>query len=229
MEEDWIDAYWTLYDCLWAVECAVVQRFVDLRRQTGVLGSNQIGVDTDEALEQLYHTRTSLIISIFHVTGPMMPTASLLDSLAITLLDWNEDLNSFLSRQDSLLQQRSDVRPTLPRNPSYGRNVLEMNPYFESATKAFFEWLSARKSGYEQFSIRKPGVTSNDVQEIVREWITKMTPASGETLTKDLEGPFLPVYMVDCPKLHVLPKKFLEYKLRWCDKWAYEVNQAYYK
>lgn len=102
MEEDWIDAYWVLFDCLWAVECAVTQRYVDLRRQTGVLGSNQFAVDTDEALEQLWHTRTSLIISIFHVTGPMTPMPALLESLAITLLDWNDDLDSFLSRQDSL-------------------------------------------------------------------------------------------------------------------------------
>jgi len=103
MEEDWIDAYWVLFDCLWAVECAVIQRYVDLRRQTGVLGSNNFGADTDETLEQLYHTRTSLIISIFHVTGPMTPPPALLDSLALTLLDWNDDLDSFLSRQDSLL------------------------------------------------------------------------------------------------------------------------------
>jgi hypothetical protein len=103
MEEDWIDAYWVLFDCLWAVECAVTQRYVDLRRQTGVLGSNRIGADMDETLEQLYHTRTSLIISIFHVTGPMTPAPALLDSLALTLLEWDDDLDSFLSRQESLL------------------------------------------------------------------------------------------------------------------------------
>lgn len=103
MEEDWIDAYWVLFDTLWAVECAVTQRYVDIRRQTGVFGFNQIGVDTDETLEQLYQTRASLIISIFRVIGPMTPTPALLDSLAITLLDWSEDLDSFLSRQDSLI------------------------------------------------------------------------------------------------------------------------------
>jgi hypothetical protein len=107
MEEDWIDAYWVLFDCLWALECAVIQRYVDLRRQSGVLGTNDFGADTDETLEQLYHTRTSFIISIFHVTGPMMPLPALLDSLALTLLDWNDDLDSFLSRQDSLLVRRS--------------------------------------------------------------------------------------------------------------------------
>ena len=102
MEEDWLDAYWVLFDCLWVIECAVTQRYVDLGRQTGVLGSNQIGVDTDEMLEQLWQARTSLIISIFHVEGPMEPTPALLDSLAVTLLEWDEDLDSFLSRQDSL-------------------------------------------------------------------------------------------------------------------------------
>lgn len=103
MEEDWIDAYWVLFDCLWAVECAVTQRYVDLRRQTGVSSPDLIGADTDEILENLYQTRTSLIISIFHITGPMTPLPELLDSLALTLLDWNQDLDSFLTRQDSLL------------------------------------------------------------------------------------------------------------------------------
>lgn len=102
MEEDWIDAFWVLFDCLWAVECAVIQRHVDLRRQAGVLGSSEISPDTDETLEQLWHSRTSLIISIFHITGPMEPTPALLDALAITLLEWNDDIDSFLSRQDSL-------------------------------------------------------------------------------------------------------------------------------
>ncbi|KAF2796433.1 hypothetical protein K505DRAFT_359320 [Melanomma pulvis-pyrius CBS 109.77] len=223
MEEDWIEAYWVLFDTLWAVECAVTQRYVDIRRQTGVFGFNQIGVDTDETLEQLYQTRASLIISIFRITGPMTPTPALLDSLAITLLDWSEDLDSFLSRQDSLIPQRSSLRPS--RAPNYGKNVLELSPYFEAALKSFAEWLSSHKSGYEQFSIRKSGVTADDMSEMVKEWITRMTSSNVETQTWDLEGPFLPVYIVDCPKLHVIPKKFLAYKLRWLDKWAYEAIQ----
>ncbi|KAJ4289755.1 hypothetical protein N0V90_011085 [Kalmusia sp. IMI 367209] len=224
MEEDWIDAYWVLQDCLWAVECAVTQRYVDLRRQTGVFGSSH-AVDTDEILEQLWHTRTSLVISIFHVTGPMTPTPALLDSLAITLLDWNDDLDSFLSRQDSLLaQQRSPSRPAPNRVGNYSKHVSELAPYFEVALIRFADWLSNRRSGYEQFSIRRSGVTSNDMQEMVKEWIMKMTAPSAETLSKNQEVS-LPVYIVDCPKLHVIPKKLLEYRLRWTDKWAYEAVQ----
>jgi hypothetical protein len=60
------------------------------------------------------------------------------------------------------------------------------------------------------------------MQEMVKEWVIKMTSPSGETLSKELEGSYLPVYIVDCPKLHVIPSKYLEYRLRWCDKWAYE-------
>ena len=101
MEEDWIDAYWVLYDCLWAVEIAITQRYVDLRRQTGG-GSDQLGVDTDETLEQLSQTRTSLIISIFRATGPMTPMHSLLESLAVTLLDWDDSIDNFLSQQEAI-------------------------------------------------------------------------------------------------------------------------------
>ncbi|KAF2274287.1 uncharacterized protein EI97DRAFT_435373 [Westerdykella ornata] len=223
MEEDWIDAYWVLFDCLWAVECAVVQRLVDLHRHRGML--TQQDADTDDALEHLYHTRTSLIISIFHITGPMTPLPALLESLALTLLDWNEDIDSFLSRQDSLMQQRSSNRPTAARLPSYGKQLAGLRPYYEAALTTFAVWLCSRKPSHEQFTIRKPGILPDDVEELVKDWITRMTATSGETLSRELDGPILPAYIVDCPKLHVVPKKHLEYKLRWCDKWAYESIQ----
>ncbi|KAF9731818.1 hypothetical protein PMIN03_008876 [Paraphaeosphaeria minitans] len=227
MEEDWMDAYWVLHDCLWAVECAVTQRFVDLRRQTGVLGSNQPSVDTDEILEQLWHTRTSLVISIFHVTGPMQPTPALLESLAVTLLDWDEDLENFLSRQDSLFQQqRAPTRTGTKRAHNYGRHISELSPYFEAAMTSFADWLPSRQSGYEQFSIRKTGASSNDMQEMVKDWIVKMAAPNAESVSKKQEAAALPVYIVDCPKLHVIRKKLLEDKLRWCDKWAYEAVQG---
>jgi hypothetical protein len=136
MEEDWINAYWVLYDCLWAVESAVTQRYVDLRRQTGVFGSSNYGVDTDEILEQLYHTRTCFIISVFHqISGPMVPTAALLESLATTLLDWNEDLDSFLSRQDSLVVSCSNPQ-TIPYSSSNSKltHLLDQLPRGTPAT-----------------------------------------------------------------------------------------------
>jgi len=104
MEEDWPDAYWVLCDCLWAVESAVTQRYVDLRQQSGMAGSStNVVIDSDETLESLYQTRTSLLSTIFNFTGPMTPPQDLMDSLAINLLEWNDDLENFLSRQDSLL------------------------------------------------------------------------------------------------------------------------------
>lgn len=124
-----------------------------------------------------------------------------------------------------LQQQRSSTRPTPSRNQSYSKHISEISPYFESGLTSFAEWLSNRKSGYEQFSVRRTGVTSNDMQEVVKEWIVKMTSSSGETLLKELEGSYLPIYVVDCPKLHAIPKKYLEYKLRWCDKWAFQSIQ----
>jgi hypothetical protein len=222
-----MDAYWVLYDCLWAVECAVTQRFVDLRRQTGVLGSNQISVDTDEILEQLWHTRTSLVISIFHVTGPMQPTPALLESLAVTLLDWDEDLENFLSRQDSFMQQqRAPPRSGPNRAQNYGRHISDLSPYFEAAMTSLADWLPSRQSGYEQFSMRKIGVTSNNMQDMIKVWITKMAAPNAESVSKEQEAAALPVYIVDCPKLHVVRKRLLEDKLRWCDKWAFEAVQG---
>jgi len=102
-----------------------------------------------------------------------------------------------------------------------------MSPYLETALTSFVDWLSNRKPDYEQFSVRRIGVSSNNIQEMVKEWVAKMSSGNSETVSKEQEAIALPVYIVDCPKLHVIPKKLLEYKLRWCDKWAYEVREAF--
>ena len=220
-------AYWVLHDCLCAVECAITQRILDLRRQSGVVGSDHISTDTDEILEQLWHTRTSLVISIFHVTGPMVPSQALLDSLAMTLLSWDDDLDSFLSRQDSFLQQQRSQTQTGPnRAQNYNKHISELSPYLESAMTSFTSWLSDRKSDYEQFSMRRAGVTASNMQDIVKDWVIKIATPNTETLSKDGEAVTLPVYIVDCPKLHAISKKSLEHKLRWCDRFAYEAVQG---
>ena len=227
MEEDWVYAYWVLHDCLWAVECAISQRILDLRRQSGVLGSDQISIDTDEILEQLWHTRTSLVISIFHVTGPMVPNQALLDSLAITLLSWDDDLDSFLSRQDSLLQlQRAPTQPSPNRAHNYSKHVSDLSPYHEAAVTSFASWLSDRKSDYEQFSMKRTGITASNMQDIVKDWVVKIATPNTETLSKNGEAGNLPVFIVDCPKLHAISKKSLEHKLRWCDRFALESVQG---
>ena len=61
MEDDWIYAYWVLFDCLWAAEIAVTQRIVDLDKQNEGTNPLDSWLDTDEILEQLYHQRSSLM------------------------------------------------------------------------------------------------------------------------------------------------------------------------
>ncbi|KAH7118008.1 hypothetical protein B0J11DRAFT_98340 [Dendryphion nanum] len=220
MEEDWVDAYWVLYDCLWAVESAIVQRLVDLIRRFNVVNHARVVIDADETLQHLCQAKTSLIISIFHrIPGPMTPAPALLDSLAITLLEWDEALDSFLSRQDSLIQQTSTVRPIVSRN--HRKNVLEIAPYLEDATTSFTDWLSRNNFSQANTNIPRSEISSSDLQEEVQSWLCRMSP--NETDSQGMS--ILPVYIVDCPKLHVLPKRLLEYKLRWCDKWAYESLQ----
>lgn len=100
---------------------------------------------------------------------------------------------------------------------------------FESATRSFNEFLSKRGVNPELFGTRQTRATDGDMQEMIKAWIGRMTHAKAETLTKSLDGPLLPLYVVDCPKLHVVPKKCIEYQLRWCDKYAYEVLTTAYR
>jgi hypothetical protein len=99
----------------------------------------------------------------------------------------------------------------------------ELSSPVEAATHLFNSFLSKRRASHESSHIAKINATDGDVQEMVKAWIGRITDAKAETLVGSLHGSLLPVYVVDCPKLHVIPKKFLKYRLRWCDKYAYEV------
>ncbi|KAF2660137.1 hypothetical protein K491DRAFT_688460 [Lophiostoma macrostomum CBS 122681] len=225
MEEDWIYAYWVLFDCLWAVEIALTQRIVDLDHKNEQSSAQDSFLDTDEMLEQLYHQRSSLILSIFHVPGPMMPDPEMLASLAITLLEWNEDLDSFLSRQDSLLQQRSVIATQTTTSISYGKNVIELTPYFADAMTSFSNWLLVRTPSGTRADAHRVSIAPHSMQDVLKDWISRTSSANSETATKDLKGSLVP-YVVDCPKLHVVSKELLAYRLRWCDKWAFEAIEG---
>ena len=221
-DDDWIDAYWVLFDALWAVECAIIQRFIALRQQARVNDFDTAENIIDEVLEQLGQKRTSLIVSIFHITGPMMPSTALLESLATTLLEWDKDLDDFLCRQDSLLQHRRSRRPSPTVNPSYGKRMSGLAPYFDVALASFSDWLSERKSKDSPISVERVNVKAHFMEDTVKEWIQRITSPNAKAIIQGTNEPLLPLYVVDCPKLHVIPKKWLAEQLRWWDKFAYE-------
>ncbi|OAL55463.1 hypothetical protein IQ07DRAFT_582945 [Pyrenochaeta sp. DS3sAY3a] len=225
-DEDWLDAYWVLFDTLWAVECALTQRYVDLHRQDERSSPSQLNHDDDEILDRLYQKRTSLILSVFHITGPMIPSTTLLESLTTNLLDWSEDLDTFLSRQDSLVQHRISLRPSPTRRPSYGKHIAKSQPYIEIALGNFRDWLS-KKGPMRGFANCKRSHEAETVTaESLKTWVLKMAAPNSKTLSQAIEEPFPPLYIVDCPSLHVIQKRWLANQLRWRDKIAYERIQG---
>jgi hypothetical protein len=240
VDDDWIDAYCVLYDAIWAVECALTQRCIDLRRQHQTSIMDPSLHENDETSEQLYHQKSSLIVSAFHFKGPIIPPSDLMESLAINLLAWDPSLDYFLSRQDSLLQRRMSLPQASSRNINYGKNIDNLRPYLEAAMMSFAEWMSDRKAGammkpcHIHGSVAYEGsdaavstnLLSRPRDEDIKVWVNKMASANASLYSQPLEGPDLPVYVVDCPKLHAVPKKYIAYQLRWSDKWAYDNIQG---
>jgi hypothetical protein len=239
VDDDWVDAYCVLYDALWAIECALTQRCIDLRRQHQTSGMDSSLLEHDEISEQLYHQRSSLIVSAFQFKGPIVPSSDLMESLAINLLVWDPSFDQFLSQQDSLLQRRMSLPQASSSTISYGRNIDDLRPYLEAATMSFAEWMTDRnvgalmKPGHLQSSAAYEGsnvpvityLQSRPRDEDIKDWVNKMASANASLYSQPLEGPDLPVYIVDCPKLHAVPKKYIAYQLRWSDKWAYDSIQ----
>lgn len=219
-DDDWIDAYSAIYDILWAVECAVTKRYIDLRHDhRGSFDRDPSIIENDEIFEQLLHQRSSLIVSIFHLKGPMRPSSLLMESLAITLVDWDEALDSFLSRQDSLMQHRMSLPQEPTRLPNYRKQIEDLQPYFTASWVGFIEWFSQRESCYSPY--RDTNITHSLVQESVRNWAERMASPNTEMSLKRFEE-YTNVYIVNCPKLHAVPKKYLSNQLRWSDRFAYE-------
>ncbi|KAF1918188.1 hypothetical protein BDU57DRAFT_547277 [Ampelomyces quisqualis] len=222
-EDDWIHAYCLLYDTIWSAECALTQRYLDLRRHYGTNTLDPSLVENDEIIEQLYHQRSSLIISAFHFKGAVVPSNGIMESLVITLLDWDTSLDSFVSRQDSILQRRMSLPPSVSKVPNYGKHVAEIRPYLEVAMRSFTIWLTERKA----ITVSNSSITTqlSPTPSQIRDWVDKIASPDAALYSKPLEGPDLPVYIVDCPKLHAIPKKYIVYQLRWSDKWAFESMQ----
>jgi hypothetical protein len=221
-EDDWIDAYCVLYDTLWAIECALTQRYIDLCRNHDTLDLDQSKLESDDVFEQLHQQRSSFIVSAFLVRGPILPSELLLESLVINLLDWDSTLDSFLSRQDSLMLRRMSLPPISTRTPNYGKQIAKLQPYAETAMKAFADWLSKRTS-CEGASRPTEGLsTFPPSQSTIATWVNKMASINSALHSQQLEGSQVSIYIVDCPKLHAIPKMYLAEQLRWIDKWAYQ-------
>jgi len=221
-EDDWVDAYCVLYDTLWAIECALTRRYIDLSQKSGTSDLEPTAIENDEIFEQLYQQRSSFIASAFHVKGPMVPSDPLMESLAIHLLDWDTTLDSFLSQQESMIQHRMSL-PRMPTHvPNYGKQISKLKPYFENALLAFADWLSTRTTvECVAKPIGKPELPLLTRSSIAT-WITTMASPNSTLASQHLQVPQVPVYIVGCPKLHAIPKTYLAEQLRWTDKWAYQ-------
>jgi hypothetical protein len=54
LDDDWVDAYCVLYDAIWAVECALTQRYIDLRRQYQISDLDPTLLESDSSKGLLY-------------------------------------------------------------------------------------------------------------------------------------------------------------------------------
>ncbi|KAH7073549.1 hypothetical protein BKA63DRAFT_603910 [Paraphoma chrysanthemicola] len=224
-DEDCVDAYIVLYDFLWAIESAITQRYIDLGRLHGTSAWEPSTIENDEIFEQLYHQRSSLIISIFHFKGAMLPSNTIMESLAATLFEWDDSLDSFLSRQDSILQHQMTSPTTTPRYAKYKKLVANLQPLFEVSLTNLAEFLAPKlalesEDALRHLTTRQPGLISSE--DTVTKWIHRIAAPNTPVHVQHVDGPNLPVYVVDCSKLHAVPSKYLAYQLRWSDKWAYE-------
>lgn len=179
-------------------------------------------IEDDDIFEHLYQQRSSLIVSAFHVKGPMIPSDILMQSLVINLLDWDTSLDSFLSRQDSLMQHRMSLPQIPTRMPNYGKQINRLKSYFETATETFTTWLLNRRTrevspGHIDVNpVPRPSLSTTSA------WINRIASANSTLSSQPLEGQQASVYVVDCAKLHAVPKTYLGEQLRWIDKWAFQ-------
>ncbi|OCK85328.1 hypothetical protein K432DRAFT_400416 [Lepidopterella palustris CBS 459.81] len=226
-EPDWIEFYWILFDVLWATESSLIQRHVDLRQSSTSGTPDGDEGHADGVLEQGKQLRVHLIAAIFErpSSTDVAPRPYLLESLSSALLagQRHEIVSTGLHQTDSLVP--AQARTGRFRSLNSSRSPIEMTRNLETSLTEFIEWLGKRQSGFQQLQFHTNPIRQN-LRLVMKDWIKRTSSADVETQTKDLDGPLLPIYIVNCPQLHPVPRKLLEYKLRWCDKWAYESLQS---
>ena len=193
---EWIQSYWILFDVLWAAESAIIQRHLDRRRKSNTTSFTSKSIsETDETLEQLKKCRANLKAAIF---------------------------------QQSLSDEKSP-RPCLIESLTatlldwHGQETMVSPVVLEKSLGDFIDWLQHRKAAFQHDRVGA-NLPSLKLHQIVKRWIDSTSAKAIENQITELEGQLTPIYIVNCPALHPVPKKLLEYKLRWCDKWAYEVR-----
>lgn len=221
---EWIQSYWILFDVLWAAEFAIVQRHLDRRRKSNTTSFTSESLsETDETLEQLKKCRANLKAAIFQQSLPdeKSPRPGLIESLTSTLLDWHgqETMVSPVLKQNSLPSHY--MRTGRLKTSDYGKHLMDMRSVLEKSLGDFADWLQHRKVAFQHDRIGAH-LPSLKLHQIVKNWVDSTSAKNIENQMGELEGQLTPIYIVNCPALHPVPKKLLEYKLRWCDKWAYE-------
>ncbi|OCL02328.1 hypothetical protein AOQ84DRAFT_304929 [Glonium stellatum] len=201
---EWIQSYWVLFDVIWAVEFAIIQRHLDRRRESNTTGfTSEPLSEADETIEKLGRCQKNLKAAIFQqpLFGEKSPRPCIIESLTATLLEWHDH--------------------EIITSPVSGQSSLPLNSVLDKSLGDFIDWLSHRKPAMQHNEVGANLPVLN-FHEILKQWIDSTSEKGIENQITELEGQLTPVYVVNCPALHPLPKKLLEYKLRWCDKWAYE-------
>ena len=109
------------------------------------------------------------------------------------------------------------------KTSDYGKHLMDMQSVLEKSLVDFIDWLQHRKAAFQHDRVGA-NLPSLKFHQIVKRWINSTSAKDIENQITELEGQLTPIYIVNCPALHPVPKKLLEYKLRWCDRWAYEVR-----
>jgi hypothetical protein len=208
-----LQAFWGLYDAIWAAESAVIQWHTDERRRQSV--DEAFPPDPshhgDEMLLKLEHTRDTLTKAIYQPRVPVPPSVTV----------WTDLLRaSLVGRHDRGQQswRHSDSQPL-------GKMALGLGSDMEISLKDLLSWINNRSIQIWN-SNRELEVVARDFRKTLTTWVQSSTVITTEDHRRHMGEDSSLIYIVDCPALHPIPKKVLCEALSGVDKLGYEVRSV---
>lgn len=201
-----IDAFWALFDTLWATEAASIQCHVDRRRLPQDTGPpSKAKTKVEDGFEQMEETRKILTTTILSASQESTaPSLQILSSII---------LNQYASEPPSV------------KFPRIQEDWLELNnlrTVSDSAMGHLMRWLINRRVQLWDCNGELETV-SQEYQQNLAQWLRDSSQAGAQCHGRDAEKRSTTVYLVDCPSMHPIPRTTLEEILRTGDKEPYKV------
>ena len=187
-------SFWTLFDSIWAAECALIQCHVDSRRSDSA--SHERAVSVEEGMPQSTESRKRLARTILAAS------------------DGQSDTPALQVFANIILSENADGQPPLHTRKfrDAWNQMAGFRTVMDESLGHFVRWLINRRVRSWDCNGELEAV-SHEYQQHLTQWLHSSSP-DAERPPEDMNLRGSAICIVDCPSMHPVPAALLEEHMR---------------